>query len=315
MKYVAPIRYSGYRISLLPPEVQRDAWVNRLSDIQPLLPYLQEALSEHYFADDSLLDIPFDQLVRGFMESGELFACVVETDAGGQELVGLALLRDVRPGRDAWIEAWTVPKYRGKYPCGKQFQQILDYCFAPWNPELYPSQKVAPKGLGLRKLKAQFSAANRAAEVALWRNGFFMTGRSPGDGLFKGTLTDIITVEKINPSLLPKEPPNVWKGREAPSSTTDDTGASLSVSTGVERPVLEPKGRRSRPVRAASVEREESGAGSAWEGGIPRPVELRDGLVEPEGRPDLNEEHGSGAEPLHGVRKRKQPNPKRRRSK
>ncbi len=211
MTFKQPIRYSGYRISLLPESQQKEMWTHRLQDIQWLIPTLEAALSETYFCDDSIVDMPFDQMVKAALMCGELFGCVHEVD-GANQVVGFVLLRDVRPGRDAWMEGYVVPEFRGKYPVAKQIREVLSYAFRPWNPEQTRSQQLSPKGLGLRKLKASLSGSNLPAARFLASLGFFSTGVSMMDGLFKGNVTDIIQVEKFNPLYLPKpEPINVRK--------------------------------------------------------------------------------------------------------
>lgn len=197
--FKSPIRYSGYRINLLPQEQQRDVWEARLRDIQPWLPYIQEALEEPLFADDYIYDMPFDQLIKQMLLSGELFGCVHE-----DKVVAFVVLRDIKPGREAWLEGWVHPAFRGKYPCAKQMNQIIEYAFRPWNPEQTPSQRLAPRGLGLRKLKSAFSGFNAPAGRALKRLGFHAIGVSMMDGLFKGRVTDIILVEKFNQLYLPR---------------------------------------------------------------------------------------------------------------
>jgi RimJ/RimL family protein N-acetyltransferase len=270
MNYVPPIRYSGYRISLAPPDQQHDMWVTRLTDINFLLPHIQEALKEPYFVDDSYIDMPFDTLLRAILESGEVFACFDADHTGERTLCGFVLLRDVRPGRDAWLEAYSLPQYRGGYPAGRRhINQIMEYCFAPWNPEQLPSQKLSPKGLGLRKLKASVSAMNTPACTALKRMGFVACGFSPADGLFKGQLTDIITVEKINPALLPKEPHYAQRRGEAASGTESDTSTAVPVGTSMERPERESEGGTDRQLRAAGSELAASGGGSSRQRGIP----------------------------------------------
>lgn len=298
--YKAPIRYSGYRISLLPEAQQRAAWEQRLTDIQWVLPHLHDALAEPFFTDDSVVDLPFDMLVRLAMEGGELFGCTHEREDGTIVPVGFVLLRDIRPGRDAWMEGYTVPEFRGKYPCSKQLRQIMDYAFRPWNPELTQSQKLTPKGLGLIKLKANVSVANRAAQMALWRCGFQTTGISPRDGLFKGQVTDIITVEKFNPLYLPQGNNNVRKqeSREA-TSTADVRGTTgIQSSAAVQAAELRPEGERPEQVRSEGPERErDSGVGSRRRSGK-RPKQLRERVAQPQGIANIIEEHGGSSEQL-----------------
>jgi hypothetical protein len=95
MSYVSPVRFSGYRISLLPQEMQEPTWRQRLTDIQFILPVIQESMREQYFIDDSYIDIPFEQLVRIIMESGEMFACFADEER--TEVCGFVLLRDHTP--------------------------------------------------------------------------------------------------------------------------------------------------------------------------------------------------------------------------
>lgn len=294
--FQSPIRYSGYRINLLPEEQQRATWEARLKDIQPWLPYIQQALAEPFFADDYYLDMPFDELIKQIMTTGELFGCV-----HNDEVVAFVILRDIRPGRDAWLEGWVAPEFRGKYPCAKQMAQIMDYAFRPWNPELTNSQKMSPKGLGLRKIKASCSNHNRPAALALARLGFMPTGMSLMDGLFKGTLTDILTVEKFNPIYLPKREPqeDVWRQRgrrEASAGTTLHTGTGVHSRPAVEddsRPDQEPTERLYSP---GVVGKGYSRRGSRRTRSNP------DGLgavALSETRTDGPREHAEGAEPLH----------------
>jgi len=303
--YINPRRYSGYRISLLHEGQQKEAWTKRLEDIQWILPLLQDAMREKYFTDDTNLDIPFPEVVRGAMETGELFGCMAEAEDGTREPVGFVLLRDVRPGRDAWMEGYTVPKYRGKYPCAKQLAQILEYCFTPWNPESTPSQMHTPIGLGLRKIKAQFSSENIPAQRTLWRCGFTVSGQSPLDGLFKGTLTDIITVEKINPLYLPKEYLNAEKSREAARRADVSSPAAIPAGTGISRPLRGEQPTEPSPdagSSAASPELAASG-GKRTGGGRKRgPEQLRERVAEPEGQPELPEEHASRSERVSRIR-------------
>src|ERR1700722_10257574 len=93
--FQSPIRYSGYRISLLPEAHQEDTWKARLNDIKPWIPYIQAAMEETFFADDSVIDMPFDVILRNIMTTGELFGCVHDG-----AVVGFVILRNMRPGRD-----------------------------------------------------------------------------------------------------------------------------------------------------------------------------------------------------------------------
>lgn len=290
----------------MPQEVQEPTWRQRLTDVQYLLSVIQESMKEQYFIDDSYIDIPFDQLVRIIMESGEMFACFADEECRERsEVSAFVLLRDIRPGRDAWIEAYSLPQYRGHYPAGRRhLNQILEYCFAPWNPEQLPSQKLSPKGLGLRKLKAQVSAMNTPACQALKRAGFMATGISPADGLFKGQLTDIITVEKMNPILLPREPLYAQRSLETSSATVADTSRVVHASA----VVAERSGGDSdlRTERSASDERasgDSLGAreGERREGGIPGLEQLRERVAESEVESDGRNERGGGAKRVYGA--------------
>lgn len=292
-EYRAPIRFSGLRISLLPtPEQQRDEWIARLNDVQWLLPALQQALAEPFFADDYIVDMPFDEVVKSSMQGGELFGCVHD-----EKVVGFVLLRNIKPGRDAWIEAYTAPEFRGKYPCSRQIRQILDYAFRPWNPETTRSQQLFPRGLGLQKIKAAVSAANTSAHAALWRLGFNVIGRSPADGLFKGKYTDIILVEKINPALLPQEGmQDVWKRRRKQGSGTNTpelrgassvhASAPVHLATGLDGDVPE-RG-------SASGEQRTGGGQRSRKRNIAGLEQLRVGVVEPEGQPDGRAKRSEG---------------------
>lgn len=249
------IRYSGLRINYMPPHEQETAWTQRLTDVQWLLPYLKEALAEPYFADDAILDMKFEDIVRYGLQSGELFGCM-----HGEEVVGFVLLRDIRPGRDAWLEAYTTPAYRGKYPCGTIIKQIVEYAFSPWNPELTNSQKYAPKGLGLKKLKAATSDRNDSAVRGLKRLGFFCAGWSLMDALFKGRVTDIILLEKFNPLYIPRQQQDVWKRRLDTQTPGIRSTAPVPECADVsERPGVQQSGELQRP----STERDDAAASVA----------------------------------------------------
>lgn len=283
------IRYSGLRINYMPPHEQEAAWQQRLTDVQWLLPYLKDALTEPYFADDAILDMKFEDIVRYGMQSGELFGCM-----HGQEVVGFVLLRDIRPNRDAWIEAYTTPAYRGKFPCGTLLRQILEYAFSPWNPELTNSQKYAPKGLGLRKLKAATSDRNDAAVRAMKRLGFFCAGWSLMDALFKGKTTDIILLEKFNPLYIPRQQQDVWKRRlisETPSihpTAPVSERADLHASPSVQQP-----GRLQRPSTGSDDATTGGAVGATGRKRINRTRRVRP-LAEPTERTDGPSEHAGG---------------------
>lgn len=244
----AVVRYSGLRINYAPPEQRQDLWRERLENIQYLLPHLQDALSEPYFADDSIVDLPFDEIVRHGLQNGELFGCLYDG-----EVVGFVLLRDIRPGRDAWIEAYTTPAFRGKHPCGRQIREILEYAFAPFNPEQTNSQKRAPLGLGLRKIKACISDANTPAAMALKRLGFITFGWSHVDALFKGSLTGTILLEKFNPLLFPQVNPDV-RWRQQAQSTRIHSSAPVSERPAVHQ--FRPGELGVRELRTTGVESE-----------------------------------------------------------
>lgn len=293
MTYKEPIRYSGYRISLLPEQQQRATWEARLGDIQWLLPMVKEALKEPFFLDDALLNQTFEEIIKGAMLTGELFGCV-HGEGADRKVVGFVLLQDVRPGRDAVISAWAHPEFRSSYTLYRLIKRIMDYAFRPWNPERTEAEKQAPRGLGLRKLKANISGENLSAAKALRCLGFLTFGVSLMDGLFKGRVTDIILLEKFNPAILPKqEPANARKLSQGadPAHLHPATGipsaAELPASTSVH--AAEPSGEPVRTVRAASGGESAGGGERARARRESRLKQLRQRVDEPKEQSDRPE--------------------------
>lgn len=297
------IRYSGLRINYLnSPAEKQEAWRMRLEDIQWLLPHLENALRERYFADDCVVDLPFNEIVRLALENGELFAVVTEE----KQLIGFALLRDIRPARDAWIEGYVAPEFRlkglkGYKACREAMQEIIDYAFTPWNPEQTNSQKYTDKGLGLKKVKASISGENVPASRALARLGFFATGISYMDALFKGRVTDIIFLEKFNPLYLPRAE-DVRQRRRRQEAQLDSTTSVSECAPVSERG---PGGEQLQQLRSERGERkpsrrkrprgEESEGFEQQRGGEADPLLA---VVEPSEQPDGRAEYGERGEVL-----------------
>jgi len=226
-------RFSGYRIRFVEQAKQAWHWGNLRNSLQANgLPQIFEAaLQEPFFIDDDLRGMdPLDLLMYA-LRDGEIFACFADG-----ELIGICSFRDIKHCRSAQYDAWVAPEHRGPEGKAKIYQlvkEVMEYAFRDF-----------PKGLGLKKVKADIAMGNLPALVTAQRLGFIQVGQSPLDAFHNGELHDSLLLELLNPEFFGSaveviKTDEFRRGFEQAASGTavrsDEGSAELRIATGSER--------------------------------------------------------------------------------
>ena len=212
--------FSGFRIHLAPEAERPKLWAKLADEIGqgPYLEIMATIMDEPYYVDDMMRELSAGQLLSHAIEQGEFLAHFL-----GDEPVGVSILRDIVAGRDATLEAWVFPKFRGSYCVFNAARQLIKYAFSAFEAG----------GLQLRKIKAQVSANNPSAIKAVDRLGFKLVGISPADGLFTGQYTDMLLLELPSPVYFSLGTNNGQQEVESSAATDVPSAGTVSSASGV----------------------------------------------------------------------------------
>lgn len=214
MKIESERSCSGYRTQFIQdPKEKREAWT-AIADVigdGPYLGVMRLIMQEPLYFDDMMRGMTASDMIMHALDSGELFVHF-GVEGNKRYLVGVTILRNIIHEREATFEAWVTPQFRGHYCVKTAALHVFEYAFKPF-----------PRGLGLKKIKAQIATSNAHAINAAAKLGFFHIGTSPLDGLFNGVPVDMLYCELLNPTCFNL---GVTNGRQKESSSTDLLPAS-----------------------------------------------------------------------------------------
>jgi RimJ/RimL family protein N-acetyltransferase len=218
------VRFSGHRLQRdlqekkLTQEQMAYKWASLRFEVQKYVPLLQ-GLDIGYYLDDGDKQTPPFELLMAKLQNGEVYFIYSK-----QEFVGIAAITDIMWDRNAYIEGFAHPNFRGKHEVGAAIGELITYSF----------NEYGDGGLGLKKLKALVVAENIAGMKKAAKVGFKPAGILRGENLHLGVPHDVVLLELLNPKYFAVDTKVLTDARstETPSVSHDKLHDSAAVGPG-----------------------------------------------------------------------------------
>jgi RimJ/RimL family protein N-acetyltransferase len=211
------VRYSGLELSGDRTPAAAYKMGDLVSQVMSLYGgVLRAAASEPWYLDDVGRQMEERDLIHSYLGDGEFFACFAN-----DEFIGFVALSKIIPGREAYIDAYSLPQFRKKIVIRRIMDKVVTYCW---------------ERLRLVKLKCGIAEQNVSSIRACARVGFRYIGISPMDGLYLGHPANMILLELFNPAYLSPPPEVIHEQEESKADDADSADIHANPDSGAVQP-------------------------------------------------------------------------------
>lgn len=209
------VRFSGYRLKGLPPEQLAYRWAALRTEVEKYLPLLKQLPLNGFYLDDAEKQTLVIDALMGKLANGEVYFAFSKS-----QFIGLGAITDIAYGRNAYIEAITVPCV-SRFAVGKGMGELLTYAFNDF-----------PAGLGLKKLKATVAQPNMPVIKMLMKVGFVPAGLLRSEALHMGIPQDMMLLEYLNPKFFSVDKQVISNVKRTTSSELSDDPVHFGPGSG-----------------------------------------------------------------------------------